>query len=173
MHVLCFEKDPVGGCRRCLDKVLSSPFVRFGSDSYFEADVSLDQQRRLYTNGTICVDESSHHFNGVETTRYSVRRKKAGSRDVNNCSAQHVSGLRRKNERQMSRINIFVTSAEHDSLIYSEDVASRKAVRPASPRQISQNRGLAVRFVFIGLRSVASIEANLLKKQSVSINAAK
>lgn len=72
----------------------------------------------------------------------------------------------------MSGVDIFVTSAQHNPLVYSEDVSAREAVRPPSARQITQHRCLAVRLVFVSLRSVAGVEANLLRK-AINVNQAK
>lgn len=96
VHVLRLEKDSVGGGGRRLDEVLSSPLVGLGADSDLESNVALDEQRWLDADGSVGVDECADDFDGVEATRDAIRWKEARSGDVDNCSAQHVAGLRRE-----------------------------------------------------------------------------
>lgn len=99
MHVLRLEEDSVGGGCRRLNEVLSSPLVSFSADSDLEPDVALDEQRRLNANGSIRVDESADDFDSIKTTRNPIRWQEARPGDVDNCSAQHVTRFRRKNQR--------------------------------------------------------------------------
>lgn len=57
--------------------------------------------------------------------------------------------------------NIFVTGSHKNFFIYPKDVSSRKTIGPSSTGQITKNRCLRVRFVFIALGTVASVETDL------------
>lgn len=60
--------------------------------------------------------------------------------------------------------NIFITRANQDLFIDSENVSAWEAISPAATRQIAQYHVLAVGFVFIRSCTIASIKANLLMK---------
>lgn len=96
VHVLRLKEDSVGGGGRRLNEVLSPPLVGLGADSNLESNVALNEQRWLDANGSVGVDECADDFDGVEAARDTIRWKEARSGDVDNCSAQHVAGLRRE-----------------------------------------------------------------------------
>lgn len=76
------------------------------------------------------------------------------------CAAKWNSGKSREYKGNV-HTNIFVACSHHNSFVYPEYMSAWKTVCPSTAGQVTQYRCLAVRFVFISLCSVASVETNL------------
>lgn len=86
------------------DKVTSLPLVLFSSDGDFEAHVALSQHKRLNANHSIAVHIPANDLFRVEAAGDAIVGLEARSRDVDDCTAQHVSGFRGKDQWQIGRV---------------------------------------------------------------------
>ena len=81
---------------------LSFPVIPPISNRDRKTNVTLGFDKRLDTNSSIPIDDGTYDVLRVEAALYFITLFEARTRYINNCSSEHISTFRCKNEWQVS-----------------------------------------------------------------------
>lgn len=104
VHIFGGKEDLLGGRCRSLHKVLATPFETLCAHRDLETYITLGLEERLHAYHTITIHIGSQHRFRIEVAGHTNAGIKARSRYVHHLTAQHVTRLRSKCQRQQSSI---------------------------------------------------------------------